>query len=50
MIIKFFIKYTVLDAISNNKIIGYMLYEKGGINTYRLLDFLRTHINKYKKS
>lgn len=26
-----------------------MLYEKDGINTQRLLDFLRTHINKYKK-
>ena len=46
---KVFVKYTVLVAISNNKIIGYMLYEKGGINTQRLIDFLRTHINKYKK-
>ena len=26
-----------------------MLYEKGGINTQRLLEFLRTYVNKYTK-
>jgi len=46
---KVFVKYTILVAISNSKIIGYMLYEKGGINTQRLLEFLRTYVNKYTK-
>ena len=46
---KVFVKYTILVAISNSKIIGYMLYEKGGINTQRLLEFLRAYVNKYTK-
>jgi transposase len=46
---KVFVKYTILVAISNNKILGYKLYENGGINTQRLLDFLGIYINKYKK-
>lgn len=46
---KVFVKYTILVAISNSKIIGYTLYEKGGINTQRLLEFLKTYVNKYTK-
>ena len=44
-----FKKYTGVFAISTKGVLGWDLYEKGGINTYRLVDFLETHItNKYK--
>ena len=44
-----FKKYTGIFAISIHGIEGWDLYEKGGINTNRLIDFLETHItNKYK--
>jgi transposase len=44
-----FKKYTGIFAISMNGVLGWELYEKSGINTDRLYDFLETHItNKYK--
>ena len=44
-----FKKYTGVFAISTKGILGWDLYEKGGINTDRLVDFLEMHItNKYK--
>ena len=45
-----FKKYTCVFAISTKGVLGWDLYEKGGINTDRLVDLLETHItNKYKK-
>ena len=36
-------------AITNKKYIGYIIYEKGGINSNRLIDFLNEFITtKYK--
>ena len=44
-----FKKYTGIFAISTKGVLGWQLYEKSGINTDRLYDFLETHItNKYK--
>jgi transposase len=44
-----FKKYTGIFAISTNGVLGWELYEKSGINTDRLYEFLETHItNKYK--
>jgi hypothetical protein len=45
-----FKKYTAIFAISVNGVIGWDLYEKGGIDSSRLIDFLDTFITKkYKK-
>lgn len=44
-----FKKYTCVFAISTKGVLGWYLYEKGGINTERLYNFLEKHIaNKYK--
>jgi transposase len=44
-----FKKYTGIFAISTKGALGWELYEKNGINTDRLYEFLETHItNKYK--
>jgi len=44
-----FKKYTGIFAISTKGVLGWDLYEKGGINTDRLVEFLETYItNKYK--
>lgn len=44
----FFRKFTLLVAISNSKCIGWELYEKGGMNKERFVDFLKSNIfNKY---
>ena len=44
-----FRKFTLLVAISNSKCVGKELYEKGGMNTERLLEFFEKHIfPKYK--
>ena len=44
-----FKKYTAIFAISSSGIIGWDLYEKGGMDTYRLKTFLETYItNKYR--
>lgn len=46
---KVFRKYTLIVAISTNGLIGYELYEKGGINAERFFDFINKHIlTKYK--
>ena len=46
-----FKKYTGIFAISTKGVLGWELYEKSGINTDRLYDFLKTHItNKYKNT
>ena len=43
-----FKKYTGIFAISTKGVLGWELYEKNGINTDRLYEFLETHItNKY---
>jgi len=45
MIIKFvFRKFTLLVAISNSKIVGKEMYEKGGMTAERFLEFLQKHI------
>ena len=44
-----FKKYTGIFSISTKGVLGWELYEKGGINTERLYEFLEKHIvNKYK--
>ncbi len=44
-----FKKYTGIFSISTKGVLGWELYEKSGINTDRLYDFLEKHItNKYK--
>jgi transposase len=43
---KIFRKYTLIVAISMDGLIGYELYEKGGITTNRFLDFINNHILK----
>jgi len=44
-----FKKYTGIFAVSTKGVLGWELYEKSGINTDRLYEFLETHItNKYK--
>ena len=46
-----FKKYTAIFAISINGVIGFTLYEKGGIDSERLVAFLDTFItNKYKNA
>jgi len=45
-----FKKYTAIFAISVNGVVGWKLYDKGGINSERLYDFLEKNITKkYKK-
>lgn len=44
-----FKKYTAIFAISINGVIGWELYEKGGIDSERLMEFLQKYItNRYK--
>jgi len=44
-----FKKYTGIFAITNKKYIKYIIYEKGGIDSNRLIDFLNKFITtKYK--
>ena len=44
-----FKKYTGIFAISTNGVIGYEIYEKGGINSERLVEFLKKFVlKKYK--
>ena len=44
----FFRKFTLLVAISNSKCIGWKLYEKGGMNKERFVEFMEEKIfNKY---
>lgn len=46
---KVFRKYTLLLAISYKGVIGCKLYEKGGVDTVRISEFIRKHItDKYK--
>jgi hypothetical protein len=45
-----FKKITLLVAINNSKCIGYKLYEKGGMNKERFVDFLKDNVfNNYTK-
>lgn len=44
---KIFRKYTLIVAISNSKLIGHRLYEKGGINTERFSKFIDFILSKY---
>ena len=47
---KVFRKYTLVSAISNKKVIGWTLYEKGGITAERMVEFIDKNIKgKYKK-
>ena len=39
-----FKKYTLVCAINNQKIIGWELYEKGGMNAERMVDFIHKYI------
>ena len=41
-----FKKYTGIFAISANGIIGYEIYDKGGIDSDRLLSFLNKYITR----
>lgn len=46
---KVFTHYSLLVAISNNKTIGWTLYEKGAVNAERLSDFIKEYITgKYE--
>lgn len=46
---KIFRKYTLIVAISTKGLIGFRLYEKGGINAEKYLDFINEFIlSKYK--
>jgi transposase len=45
-----FKKYTAIFAISIKGVIGYTLYEKGGIDSDRLIEFLETFITKKYKN
>ena len=40
----FFLKFTLLVAIKNSKCIGWTLYEKGGMNKERFVEFLKIFI------
>ena len=42
-----FTKYTLVCAISSNGIVGYELYEDGGINAVRMIEFIDKFINNY---
>ena len=45
-----FKKYTCIFAINNKGVIGWKLYRKGGIDTYRLKHFLKKHVTKKYKN
>ncbi len=45
-----FKKYTAIFAISIKGVIGYTLYEKDGIDSIRLIEFLETFITKKYKN
>jgi hypothetical protein len=46
-----FKKFTLLVAINNSKCIGYKLYEKGGMNKERFVDFLKDNVfTKYNNN
>lgn len=42
----FYRKFTLLVAISNSKCIGWILYEKGGMNKERLVEFMENVWNR----
>lgn len=44
-----FKKYTLIVAINNNKTIKWELYQKGGIDTERLIEFLKELLKNTKK-
>jgi transposase len=45
-----FKKYTGIFAINTKGIVGYIIYDKGGIDSKRLIEFIKQFINnKYKK-
>ena len=44
-----FKKYTGIFAISNSGVLGWDLYEKSGIDSDRLYEFLEKHITKKTK-
>jgi len=43
---KVFLKKTCIFAITTKGVIGYEIYEKGGIDSNRLIQFLDKFINK----
>jgi hypothetical protein len=43
-------KYTGIFAISVNGVVGWDLYEKSGINTDRMVEFLEKHITTQFKN
>lgn len=43
-----FKKYTLIVAINNNKTIKWKLYQKGGIDTERLIEFLKELLKNAK--
>lgn len=45
-----FRKYTLVSAINSHGVVGYELYEKGGMNTERMLAFIDKYINKKFKN
>ena len=46
---KVFTKYTLVCAMTSNGIIGFELYEKGGMNSERMIKFIDNYINnKFK--
>jgi len=48
---KVFTKYTLVCAMSSKRIIGYELYENGGMNALRMIEFINKYIkNKFKNN
>ena len=48
---KVFTKYTLVCAMSSKGIVGYELYENGGMNAVRMIEFINKFIKtKYKKN
>ena len=45
-----FRKYTLIVAISNSKDLGHILFDKGGINSERLIEFLKNQVLLNKKN
>lgn len=47
---KVFVKFTLLVAISSNGIVGWILFEKGCVNSERMVEFFQKFIiNKFKR-
>lgn len=46
---KVFTKYTLVCIMSSKGIVGYELYENGGMNVVRMIEFINKYIKKLRK-